>query len=92
MLPSVLLLDLNNAAAIDQDEILQSDALQGSLLFYDIYRLESFGAFFNIETDCITFRQGPEAVSLYGREVDKDIIPFIGGDETKALCIVKPFY
>jgi hypothetical protein len=92
MLPSVFLLDLKNAATIDQDEFLQSEALRGLLLFYDIDRLESFGAFFNIETDCITFRQRPETVSLYGREVDKNIIPFIGGDEAKALCIVKPFY
>ncbi len=62
------------------------------LLFYNIDRLEPFGAFFNIETDSISFRQGPETISLNGREVDENITTLFGGDKTKTLCIVKPFY
>lgn len=92
MLPSRVLLNLNSAEISDQDESLKSEGLQGSLLFYDIDRLESFRAFFNIETDRITFRQGPETVSLDGREVNENIISLLGGDESKTLCIVKPFY
>jgi hypothetical protein len=80
------------AAISDQDGPLKSGDQRGSLLFYDIDRLESFGAFFNIETDRITFRQRPETISLYGREVDENVISLIGGDEAKTLCIVKPLY
>jgi hypothetical protein len=88
----VFLLNLKIAAMRDQSGSLKSGGLRGSLLFYDVDRLESFGAFFNIETDGITFRQGPETVALYGREVDENIIPLVGGDESKALCIIEPFY
>jgi len=61
------------------------------LLFYDIDRLKSFGAFFNIETYRISFRQGPETISLYSREMNEHVISFVGGNEAEALCIVKPF-
>jgi hypothetical protein len=91
MLPSVFLFDLK-IAQYQVNTAAPREGQRGELLFYDIDRLESFGAFFNIETDRIAFSQGPEAVSLYSGEVDENIVSLIGGDEAKTLCIVKPFY
>jgi hypothetical protein len=92
VIPSSGFLNLKIAIITDKKGSLRSEGLRGSLLFYNIDRLESFGAFLNIEANRITFRQGPEAVSLYGREVDENIISLIGSDKAETLCIVKPFY
>lgn len=44
----------------------------------------------NIKLDALPLFEGAEALPLDGREVDKDIIRTLTGDEAIALLIIKP--
>jgi hypothetical protein len=58
----------------------------------DVRRLRTFGALCNFELYLITFVEHLESISLDGGIMNEHVIPFIPGNESKALLLVKPFH
>jgi len=59
---------------------------------FDVRSLGAFAALGDFEGYFLTFIKGLEAVALDGAEMYKDIVAFVGGDETITLSCVEPFY
>jgi hypothetical protein len=60
----------------------------------DLFHVCRLGALLSLdylELDTLTFRQSLEALTQDRAEVDKDIVAFVGGDETIPLGFIEPF-
>jgi hypothetical protein len=57
-----------------------------------VFRLQTLGAFHDVELNCLSLLQGAEAVRLDGGEMYEYILAALTGDKAKALCVVKPLH
>jgi hypothetical protein len=63
----------------------------GSELLY-VLGLQAFGTLYQREFHSLSLIERAETFTLYGSEVNKNIIlAFLSGDETKSLGVVEPF-
>jgi hypothetical protein len=76
---------LHGAALLSDPNLLRLENL-------NVFCLEAFGAFYDIELDCLSFLQRTEAIRLNRGEMNEDIFARLTRDETKSLGIVKPLY
>ena len=59
------------------------------MLFADVRRLETFGAFYGFKINRFAFLQGFESVTCDGGEVYEDFLTaIIWSDKTESFCVV----